>query len=407
MRRFLLALFALFFLFACKKKDGHLVVLTNKREIAPYIELFNKENPEKAVLIYQNRLDGSGEREGDVVIGEYLERRDMKKRYKSLDSLFDRGVLKEKDFYEPLLEAAREDRRLFMLPVSFNLPLIMFARENGAYIKEEYSLTLEELSEFATAYNKINEKGIIERLGFCPLSNEDFLYTAVKSADVDFTFSNGNLNFNEEKLSSAIHRLRKWSENASGSSEDERDFIYKYLTVNDAKQAQGGKVLAVFTTSDKYFSLNDDELSALDFRYLKGREKIHAEEACIMLAVSKKTRQKKAAEKFIAWFFNEKTQKELLLRHFNMKLDERDFGIAGGLSSLKKVNEEVMPSFYPELLQNELNENEFVIDIPNVKDWARVKYKVVLPFINEAIFTEMPSKLLSERYREYTKIHAE
>lgn len=403
MRRFLFFVCCFFVLVSCKEKKSHIVILTNRREIAPYVELFNKENAEKAVLIYEKKLEGAACEKGDLLIGEYLERREMNKNYKSLDSLFDRAILREKDFYAPLLDAARENSRLFMLPVSFNLPLIMFSRENSAYIKEEYSLTIDELRKFAAAYDKIDSKGRGERLGFCPLSKAEFLYAAIKSGGVDFSLSNGNFVYNEEKLASSVRQLREWRNGKPPSLES--DFIYRYLAVNDAKQALSGRVLAVFTTSDKYFSLDEEELSNLDFRYLKVQAKIHAEEGCIMLAVAKKSRKKKVAEKFIAWFFNEKTQKELLLRHFQMKLDERDFGIAGGLSSLKKVNEDIMPSFYPDLLQNELNEKDFDAKIPAVTDWKTIKSKVILPFLTESVLDESDTKLLCERYREFIRMY--
>ena len=84
-----------------------------------------------------------------------------------------------------------------------------------------------------------------------------------------------------------------------------------------------------------------------------------------------------------------------------------NFGIAGGFSSLKSINETVFPSFYPALLGNMPPEENLKSLEQLPAKWQSLKDRVVKVYLLDAIDTEkeIPSNsmevLISEWKKQY------
>ena len=96
----------------------------------------------------------------------------------------------------------------------------------------------------------------------------------------------------------------------------------------------------------------------------------------------------------VTWFFNEETQTNLLENSKNLSLMNTSFGIAGGFSSIKNINDKVLPGFYPVLLGH-LSQLENII-VPNVlpSNWVTLKTRIILPFIKDKIISEETDKII-------------
>ena len=124
-----------------KKKNRRVVIWTNNSELVQYIELFNATHETKAVLVYKENPAASlppqkNELLPDIVIAPYLKNRETSKNFESLDFLFDRKYLKSDDFYSGLLKYGDIFFTIRLLPVSFNLPAIIFSKENRKFVQK-------------------------------------------------------------------------------------------------------------------------------------------------------------------------------------------------------------------------------------------------------------------------------
>jgi hypothetical protein len=134
--------------------------------------------------------------------------------------------------------------------------------------------------------------------------------------------------------------------------------------------------------------MDDESLNGLDFRWLSDDGEIPLEDTILYMGMYKDSKKLKDAQKFLIWFMQEKNQKEMLEWSRNMNLTIKDFGIAGGFSSVRNVNELYFPIYYPLLLgnlpqKNSLRANSHILP----ERWISLKEKVILPYLTDAVDT--------------------
>ncbi len=404
-------LFTAFF-FGCKKESRRVIIWTNKSEFAPYIELFNKTHKTKAVLVYKENPETSfppvsTSAQPDIVISPWLLSGKTKKHFENIDSLFRKGSIKSADFYEEFLNAGKIGRKQYLLPVNFNLPAVIFARENAPYTENAYTMTLSELQSAGAVFNKRNKNGIYTQIGFAPQANDRFLYTVAKMRGAAFEQTKMfALTWNQESLLSSIDFLKNWITDANTSVREENDFVFKYLSVADDKRVTSGRTLFAFTTSDRLFKLSPDRLEKVDFRWLKDGSAIPIEDSFTMMGIARGAKNHAGSAEFIAWFFKPETQRELFERRSAMNLDSSAFGIAGGFSSIKEVNERVLPLYYKTLLSNIPQSDTISIPAPKPSRWEKIKTAIVIPYIKESLAAPDGKNVepIETRYAEWQKL---
>lgn len=406
------AIFACLSFFSCKnEKKGRIVIWTDSSDFAPYVEYFNHNHSQKAVLVYKENLAGSlppahDEVQPDLVIGSWLINEHTKKSFEPVDYLFERKYLSSHDFYSILLNAGKFSKRQYLLPVSFNLPAIIFSTENTNLIEDNYTISLEQLKRAGEAYNKTNKKGAFTRMGFAPESSDDFLYLVAKIQGSDFKEArNNSFSWNSTALIETIQFLNGWITTANKSSQTETDFIYKYLSVTDDKKVTQGRTLFAYTTSDRLFRFSREQLAKLDYRWLQNEGQLPVEDTMIMMGISKGAKNHNGAAEFISWFYNAETQQQLLERKFSMHLDTNKFGIADGFSSIKEVNDRILPVYYTALLSNIPQSGKFKVYDKKPLRWEATKHKIIIPYIKETLASDGSKKVLTieERYTEWKK----
>lgn len=401
----------LFLLNSCSrlKNEDRIVIWTDNSEFASYTELFNKTHKEKAVLVFKENPSASlppeeNELEPDLVIGSWLKNEHTKRFFEPIDYLFERKFILSENFYTILLDAGKLSNRQYLLPVSFNIPVIIFSKENEEFAEENYMLTLDDIKKAGELFNQKNNNGSFFRMGFAPESSDDFLYLVSKIKGADFKEARGNyFSWNQEALQSSIDFLEKWINEANDSSQTERDFVYKYLSVTDDKRVTQGRTLFAYTTSDKLFRYSSQQLSLLDYRWISEDGKIPVEDSMVMMGLPKTARNYKGAAEFISWLFSFQTQSEIFERKFSMNLDTNSFGIANGFSSIKEVTERVLPIYYTALLSNIPQAGTFKVYSQKPIRWEIAKQKVIIPYIKDSIASDGTKKVqtIEERFSEW------
>ena len=401
-----------FLFLGCNEKlDKPIIIWTNKSEFASYVELFNASQDEcKAIVVYKESPVESfppekDEVKPDIVIGPWLKNETIRKNFTPLDYLFHSSQMKHTQFYSPLLEIGNINDRQYLLPVSFNIPAIIFSKKDSDKVTDNYILSLDEIKQIGGDYNKVNKNGIFTAMGFAPRWNSNFIYTVAKLQGADFKEKGHSYTWNQTALDNTITYLKEWTLTENESTTEEDDFSFKYLYMPAYKIVSTDRCLFSFISSKDLFSIPEEKLTDIDFRWLHYNNKIPVDDEIISLGLYKKSKNTDAAELFILWLMNEDNQKAILERNNKMKLNTKTFGIAGGFSAIKTVNERVFTQFSPLLMGNlPIAEYLTTSNILPAK-WELIKEKVILPYLLDATNTtkEVSEEDLQERIIEWNK----
>ena len=413
-RNSLLLLIVLVAIFSgCQNKDDNTVLIwTNKSDIVSYAEVFNSEQSKvKVVVSYKEKIslpNAKDEKCPDIVIGSGICNENTRKNFSSIGHLFHNPKMKRSQFYESVLDCGKIGHTQYLIPISFNLPLVIFTKENENLVPNDYLISLDELRDISAKYNKKNARGIYTSIGFAPRWNDDFMYTVAKMQNVDFKFSDKKEErfvWNQSALDGTVSYLKNWTLSNNTSSSAEEDYAFKYLYMPEYKQVSLNRCLFESMTSDEFFSLPDDKIHSLEYRWLCYEDKIPLEDDMVFLGLYRKSENTTNAEKFIVWLLSEETQQKVVERNQSMKLNTLNFGVLGGFSSLQSVNEKVLTKYTPSLRKN-LPLPDYLESINLYPEqWQSIKESVIYPYLLDSTNTsvgldEIP---ISQRMKHWKK----
>jgi ABC-type glycerol-3-phosphate transport system substrate-binding protein len=359
---------------------------TDSPEMALYAELFNAENGRYRVEVsYRERLARdfvAAKSKPSMIVGHWIRGAAVRPNLRSLDSLFTELRLNARAFYADFLTQGKVDGRQLFIPVSFNLPAVAFNEEAGKDFESGFFIGLDEMEAAGKAYNR-DKGGSFVKMGFSPRFEPEFLYL-LASLD-DAAFQEGKpLAYDRRGLTVAVERARAWVANANGSAAAEDDFAFKYLYDPGYRSAASGRVLFTYLSSDALLGMPEQKQEGLSFRWILHEGKVPANDDEVYLALSRKGTGRPAAEAFAAWFFDPGEQKRILEDAKDMRTLETGFGIAGGFSSLREVNEKAFPAYYPGLVGHMPPDGPFMVSKPLPENWPILKREIVLPFLAAA-----------------------
>ena len=387
MKKFLFIAAFICMLSSCKNaEDSIAVIWTDRIEFISYCEAFNsaqsrykitvsyKENPSDALL--------AASEQPDIVIGPWLRGDATRVKFSKLGGLLSQKKIDPTIFYPLLFELGNSNGSQYLLPVSFNLPTIIFSASQKNAVKTNFTLSLEEMRELATAYNKQNGSEYT-KMGFSPRWDTDFLYVTAQGLDVSFEETKNLFSWNEPMLQELITYTRRWSQEVNTSAAAEDEFKFKYLYDPPYTLITNGRCLFWYLPSDKLFSLNNERLKSLDYRWMNYNGKTPIQDEIIYAGICKKAKNTAAAQAFLLWFFNEESQKELLARSQTDNMIAPSFGLAGGFSSLKNVTENIFPVYYPLLLKHLPQTDDFSAPHILPQNWLLLKKEIIFPYLRD------------------------
>ncbi|MBR7064224.1 MAG: hypothetical protein IKI31_03670 [Treponema sp.] len=402
----------LIFLSGCSQSVRTITLWTNISECVFYAEFFNRtHNHEKVVLVYKENpeqaLEKLNEKAPDLVISSFLKTDRTKQFFKPINSIFNERDISQKSFYPHLLDAGKIKNTIYLLPVNFNLPVLIFSKENRSFVQTDYTLNLSEIKQAGMEFNQKNKQEVLTRIGFIPQHNQEFIYCASKLCKVNFAESKNLFSWNEENLKLFIKSFHDWTLEANSSSTVEQDFSYKYLSMPDYKQVTSGKTLFAYTTSNKFFELPLEQISQLDYRWISNENGIPAEDNIIFAGVPRHAKNTNGSYLFLSWLLNAKTQTQIIEYKEKQMLNTSRFGIAGGFSSLIEINERVLPLHKTALLTN-IPQSDAVTENANYpSNWEELKSQIILPYLKEEVSNtekDEPSNLQT-KIEEWEKQH--
>ena len=407
-----MVIFALCAFWSCSFGDSALAILwTDRPEFALYTEFFNTSQTKYKVEVryFESPAQKLTESQAspDIVAASWLKNASVRNSFRSLDSLFSENGLSRASFYSRLLSQGNIDGRQYLLPVSFNLPAMIFARDLNQPPSNPFTIEMEEIMERGKAYNT-EAGGVYTRMGFSPLSNDEFLFIAATLSGASFREA-APIAWDPLALEQTISWIKRWIAEANTSIQMEDDFGFKYFYDPPDKLVNSGRVLYVYIDSSRFFTLPEERRANLDFRWIAAKEMIPLDEWSVYYGIHRKTRARKAAEAFTFWFFNSESQKLLLEASKSKRLNETTFGIAGGFSGMKNVTEQIYPQFYPGLLGHMPPES--FLSPPNVlpRNWMTIKERVILPYLRERIRNPIRDEVrpLERRITDWYRLNRE
>jgi ABC-type glycerol-3-phosphate transport system substrate-binding protein len=362
------------------------ILWTNIPEVAAYVELFNASQTNYRVELmfaeqpadYQKLVSDSAP---DIVISENLASGSIISAFTPLNKLIENEKFAPSVLYQDLYNLGCRENIPYVLPLSFNIPAIMFKQDSLSDNVSGIILSPEQLKIEAEAFNKLSTDKFRVK-GFAPSWTPEFmLYNAFISGSSFSETKDGSLIWNDANLTASVEFCRDWTENVNAGFQEENDFTLTYCYDPGYKLLNSGRIGYYFTTLREFFTIPANDRSTLEFKWLGSNSSIPVSEDIVFIGIPSKSRKKKTSEEFLLWFLREDTQKTLIESSQFKRM--RNFGICGGFSSIQSVNELVMPAYYRRLIGNIPPEQylDFPANLPS--SWKSIRSDVIIPWLKD------------------------
>ncbi|MCL2293741.1 MAG: hypothetical protein FWC36_02590 [Spirochaetes bacterium] len=366
-------------------QERHRIVLwTDIPEFIIYIEMFNSENdrlkikpvyvkdPAKA-LIRTRRFP-------DLVVGSYLNSPQVIDNFRRTNHLLRQKKINRNSFYRELLSRGARGRNQLVLPVSFNMPALMFQRDTD-YNISNFKLTHEDIIQASRAFNERRS----EASAFSPRWNSNMLYYSAVMNNANFRATSGDraISYNMDGIEEALREARAFINNISGGIERDRRFQERHLFKPAENLISEQRILFALTDLRSFYAIRQQKREQLDFRWISKNNRIPVRDDIVYIGIPRSASNRRGAEKFLTWFFDYTTQENIMDAKRGQRI--RPFGIAGGFSSLRNVNEQVFPRHYPLLVGHVPPPNMLIFPAPLPVEWESLKNDVINRWLyNEA-----------------------
>jgi ABC-type glycerol-3-phosphate transport system substrate-binding protein len=366
--------------------DPTVRLATGRAEVAAYVERYNARQDEFRVEVRwrdspaQAVLDGEA---FDVVIGEELATASVMDRLESLGDVVKPGRLDPAGFYPGLLAMGSRDNRPLAVPISFDLPAMVFLR--GALPQDLPSLAIgiETIRNFARPVNSIGKGGGLSTVGFSPLWNREFLLLSARLFGARLRAGRaGALAWDPAGLQAGVDFVRSWIAEDNGGAALDRAFAERNLVQPWERLLASRKILFALMPFTEFLALPEEKRRDLDYRWLARENAIPVRDTVLFAAVPRAARNKRGAKAFLEWFAGPAAQRELAEVNRSLRLGV--FGVTSGFPALIALNEKDLPQVHPSLLGRVPAAGMLSFPEPLPSGWRRMRDEAVLPWLERA-----------------------
>lgn len=361
-------------------------IWTDEPGLALAVEIFNGSQARHRVELRWEadlvRAIRAANHPPSIAVGRRLKGSSVRSRFRSLDYLFDRNVVNKESFYKDVLALGFSEGRQQLIPLSFNLPAIVFAKTDSP-AGDDFTIALGDMAPPSLAFSATapGTAGRKPRMGFSPRWDAAFLTLAVDTGGASFRQGKGELSWDGDGLDRAIEEIRAWISRVDGSAAAADDYQFKYLYAPAYQYLKEGRALFAYMRSSDFFLIPEDKRSSLDFRWFSSGGRVPIGDDVLYLAIAKDAPGRAAAEAFVAWLFGEGAQASILELSKRTRAMESHFGVAGGFSSVRAVNEKLFAEYYPSLLGHMPPASALAGPPALPEDWEELKTDVVGPWL--------------------------
>jgi hypothetical protein len=388
------------------EKQTTAVLCTNRPEFTSYVELFNSSQDEYRLIISFNQapreqLSANSDCEFDLIIDSQLNSQKYLNKLASLENLFMDGQLDTDRFYSVPLQQGRYDNQQVLLPISFQIPGLMFHIDHQLPNQDSFLISMEQVQALNEDFSVQTEKGF-SKLGLSLRWNPFLLYQISLLEDTDFRESStGSLIWNSENLNESVELIRNWTFEDNNGLTAEREFSQKFLIEPPYKLISKERILCYYTDAEEFYSISPQHREELQLRWLAADDSIPVLPSMLFAGIPHGAPGIQAAKAFLSWFSSTETQEQLLASTQYKRT--RTFGIAGGFSALPKVNEQVLPTFYPSLVGYIPSAPYLDFAPPMPADWPQIRSQVIIPWLEDQASSEQTDELMRERLETWVR----
>ena len=408
MKRVLILVFPVILLLSsCAFNNNSTIILwTDKPEMTAYVEEFNSTQNKYRIEIVYKKQPGAAlaltDNPADLIISDFLNSPGTIELFTPLDSIFKEESMDLSTFYSGLLELGQKEEELFLLPVSFNLPAVMFTRTTTEIENiPSFFMNPSEMENAARSFNGKSDTDF-QVLGFSPRWDSEVLFLNAVLTGTEFQLLNtGVLSWNNQKLLDSLKLSIKWSEEINGGMEQEEEFTAKFLYDPSYKLIAENRILFYYSDLVNFFAIPPEKRKNLDFRWISSADKIPVLGNILFSGIPNGAKNKNGALEFIYWFFDPDNQKKLLKSTQIKRMDT--FGFANGFSSLPEVNKNELPIIYPTLVGYIPPESSLIFPPPLPPYWNDLKAKVIRPWLDDQTGANPLDTSLQQAIEEWLK----
>lgn len=368
---------------------------TSRPEIAAYAEQYNARQDEFRVEVRWRESPAQAVLDGevfDVVIGEDLAAASVMDRLESLGDIVKPGRIDPAGFYPGLLGMGSRDNRPLAVPLSFDLPAMVFLR--GALPQDLPALTIdiETVRSLARGVNAIGKGGGLSSVGFSPLWDREFLLLAARLFGArPRAGRSGALAWDPAGLGASVEFLRSWIAEDNGGAALDRAFAARNLVQPWERLLASRKILFALMPFTEFLALPEETRRDLDYRWLARGTTVPVRDTVLFAAVPRTAPNKRGAKAFLEWFAGPEAQRELAEVNRSLRLGV--FGVTSGFPALVALNEKDLPQLHPSLLGRVPAAGLLAFPEPLPSGWSRMRDEAVLPWLEEAASTVAPGSL--------------
>ncbi len=371
---------------------------TDIPELVSYAEYFNAASDTyKIVVVYAPTPSEAAVRSlnpPDLVAGSGLNGVSVIRSFADSSSLLD--VIAAEAFYADFLDLGRRGEDQPLLPLSFNIPLIVIASDDPEVPDGQSVLDVDALRKLSTDY--LGD----DRMGFSPRWYPDTAYLFARLFGVGFHQTQQAVPaWNEARLEETVRYLRDWSVEVNGGIDAEALFAERYLHDPPYKLVSEGRVRFAGLDLGTFITIPAEIAERLDFRWLGRDGVVPVRDDVAFIGRTRLGRNRRAARAFLEWLFRPETQEALLETQRYRRV--RGFGFAGGFSALIEVNGDAFPRFYPFLAGRIPRENNLLFPKRLPADWPTIRREVLYPWLLEESGRERIEEPLSDRLMEWRR----
>ncbi|MCL2481140.1 MAG: hypothetical protein FWF38_05470 [Spirochaetaceae bacterium] len=381
------------------------VLWTDNPEFISYVEMFNskhdklkiepvyKKDPAKALI--------KTRRYPDIVVSSYLNSPQVIDNFKKINSLFRKDKIDKNSFYKELLSKGVKGGKQLVLPVSFNMPALMFRRGDVSHNISNFVLTYENVIEISKTFNENKKKGIS---AFSPRWNSNMLYYTAVMSNADFRASgHRSVSYNMNGIEESLKATRAFINDINGGIEKDKLFEEKHLYKPAENLINEQRIFFAYTDLRDFYATGQQKRERLNFRWLSKDNKIPVCDDIIYAGIPKSASNKKGAEIFLIWLFDYHTQENIMEAGKSKRI--RSFGISSGFSSLRTVNEQVFPKHYPLLVGHIPPHNMLVFPSSLPVEWEALKASIIKKWLYREAGNTRTTSDLEAAIRDWYKFN--
>ena len=375
-------------LFSCSDRGYSLLtVLTDQKDMILISEYYNSiQDSSRLRLIYDDyiSLEDILAHNPDLVIGKDMNNPLFYEQFVPL--------IPPEGIYPVLVGEKDEDGRTGLLPLAFDMPLIVYSRDLKGM---PLMMTGNDLKRVGAAGNR-EEESQYTHMGFSPLWKGEFLYWYMKSLNISF-YRDGEFRYDQSRLDEGIGAIRAWVDEENGGLEKEKAFSDKYRYIPDYKLLQQGIIDFSAMKFSEYSGLPGKETARMTYSWFGDGENISPAD-CLYGGILAESEHEERSREFLYWLLSEEGQKELI--HYKGVVSP-GFALFDRFSSLERINRLFLPLTFSDKLGLRIFMSEQLgPPLPEPENWSAVKENVIFPWLEETLW-ENGALTLASYYREW------